>query len=94
MLSRSRWRMSGWYRASFTGELEGELLGTVSTFRDITHQVQLDRLKSEFVATVSHELRTPMTSIKGYVDILLMGQQVNYVTAKRVFGDCSNNTNG
>jgi PAS domain S-box-containing protein len=48
-------------------------LGTVSTFRDITHQVQLDRLKSEFVATVSHELRTPMTSIKGYVDVLLMG---------------------
>jgi PAS domain S-box-containing protein len=48
-------------------------LGTVSIFRDITHQVQVDRLKSEFVANVSHELRTPMTSIKGYVDILLMG---------------------
>jgi len=48
-------------------------LGTVSTFRDVSQQVQLDRLKSEFVATVSHELRTPMTSIKGYVDILLMG---------------------
>lgn len=48
-------------------------LGTVSIFQDVTHQVELDRLKSEFVATVSHELRTPMTSIKGYVDILLMG---------------------
>ena len=48
-------------------------LGTVSVFRDITHQVEVDRLKSEFVATVSHELRTPMTAIKGYVDILLMG---------------------
>ncbi len=47
-----------------------EFLGTVSIFRDITHEVEVDRLKSEFVATVSHELRTPMTSIRGYVDIL------------------------
>jgi signal transduction histidine kinase len=52
---------------------KNEFLGTVSIFRDITHEVEVDRLKSEFVATVSHELRTPMTSIKGYVDILLMG---------------------
>ncbi len=50
-----------------------DFLGTVSIFRDITHEVQVDRLKSEFVANVSHELRTPMTSIKGYVEIMLMG---------------------
>ena len=50
-----------------------DFLGTVSIFRDITHEVEVDRLKSEFVATVSHELRTPMTAIKGYVDILTMG---------------------
>lgn len=50
-----------------------EFMGTVSIFRDITREVEVDRLKSEFVATVSHELRTPMTSIRGYVDILLMG---------------------
>jgi PAS domain S-box-containing protein len=54
----------------FLGE---DFLGTVSIFHDITHQVEVDRLKSEFVATVSHELRTPMTSIKGYVEVLLMG---------------------
>ena len=53
--------------------LRKDFLGTVSIFQDITHLVELDRLKSEFVATVSHELRTPMTSIKGYVEILLMG---------------------
>ncbi len=53
--------------------LRNDFLGTVSIFRDITHEVEVDRLKSEFVATVSHELRTPMTSIKGYVDVLLMG---------------------
>lgn len=50
-----------------------QFLGTVTIFRDITHEVQVDRLKSEFVANVSHELRTPMTSIKGYVEIMLMG---------------------
>jgi len=53
--------------------LRNDFLGTVSIFQDITHQVEVERLKSEFVATVSHELRTPMTSIKGYVEILLMG---------------------
>jgi len=53
--------------------LQDDFLGTVSIFRDITHEVEVDRLKSEFVATVSHELRTPMTAIKGYVDILMMG---------------------
>jgi signal transduction histidine kinase len=53
--------------------LRNDFLGTVSIFEDVTHRVEVDRLKSEFVATVSHELRTPMTSIKGYVDILLMG---------------------
>ncbi|MDQ2693620.1 MAG: GAF domain-containing protein, partial [Chloroflexota bacterium] len=47
--------------------LQSDFLGTVSIFRDITHEVEVDRLKSEFVATVSHELRTPMTSVRGYV---------------------------
>jgi PAS domain S-box-containing protein len=50
-----------------------EYLGAVSLIRDITRDVEVDRLKSEFVTNVSHELRTPMTSIKGYADILLMG---------------------
>jgi PAS domain S-box-containing protein len=66
--------------------LQDDFLGTVSIFRDITHQVEVDRLKSEFVATVSHELRTPMTSIKGFVEILLLGaagsmneKQVHYL---------------
>jgi GAF domain-containing protein/signal transduction histidine kinase len=64
-----------------------EFFGTVSIFRDITREVEVDRMKSDFVANVSHELRTPMTSIKGYVEIMLMGiagpvneQQKNFLT--------------
>ena len=53
--------------------LGDDFLGTVSIFRDITRDVEVDRLKSEFVATVSHELRTPMTSIKGFIELMLMG---------------------
>jgi PAS domain S-box-containing protein len=48
-------------------------LGTVSVFRDITKEVEVDRTKSQFVSNVSHELRTPMTSIKGFAELLLMG---------------------
>jgi len=32
----------------------------------------LDRLKSAFISTVSHELRTPITSIKAFVELLLI----------------------
>jgi len=53
--------------------MENEFLGTVSAFRDVTAEVEAERAKTEFVSTVSHELRTPITSIKGYVDLLLMG---------------------
>jgi len=53
--------------------LETEFLGTVSVFRDITREVEVARMKSDFVSTVSHELRTPMTSIKGFVDLILLG---------------------
>jgi PAS domain S-box-containing protein len=50
-----------------------QFFGTVSIFRDRTKEVEVDRMKSDFVSTVSHELRTPLTSIKGYTDLILMG---------------------
>ena len=53
--------------------MRDEFLGTVSVFRDVTAEVEAKRAKTEFVSTVSHELRTPMTSVKGYVELLLMG---------------------
>jgi len=48
-----------------------QLLGAVTLLEDITHLREIDRLKSEFIATASHELRTPLTSVQMGVHLLL-----------------------
>lgn len=50
---------------------DGEAVGRIFAFRDVTPERLAERMKDEFVAMVSHELRTPLTSIRGYVDLLL-----------------------
>ncbi len=49
------------------------LLGAVTILEDITHLREIDRIKSEFIATASHELRTPLTSVQMGVHLLLEG---------------------
>ena len=51
----------------------GEQVGGVVIFRDVTERRAVERLKSEFVSTVSHELRTPLTSIRGALGLLGSG---------------------
>jgi PAS domain S-box-containing protein len=40
-------------------------------FRDVTHETEVDRMKSEFLSTAAHELRTPMVSVFGFTELLL-----------------------
>ena len=52
---------------------QGELVGAVVTFRDITERLAVDRMKDEFISVVSHELRTPLTSMRGSLGLLASG---------------------
>lgn len=51
-------------------------LGRLYVWHDVTHDREVDRMKSEFVSLVSHELRTPLTSIQGYIELLLTDDTV------------------
>jgi two-component system phosphate regulon sensor histidine kinase PhoR len=61
----------------------GEALGTVTVFHDITRVRQLERVRRDFVANVSHELRTPLTAIRGYAETLADGALSDPVAGAR-----------
>ncbi|MEN9385238.1 MAG: hypothetical protein RL323_2381, partial [Pseudomonadota bacterium] len=52
----------------------GNQAETVLYFRDITHETEVDRMKSEFLNSAAHELRTPLASVYGFSELLLRRQ--------------------
>ena len=52
---------------------EGHLIAVIAQGRDITAQLEAERMKKEFTSTLSHELRTPLTSIIGSLQLINAG---------------------
>ncbi|WP_433066739.1 GAF domain-containing sensor histidine kinase [Dactylosporangium sp. CS-033363] len=55
--------------------------------RDVTTAAdrlrELERMKDSFLASVGHELRTPLSSIRGYLELLLDGDDMSPDTARQ-----------
>ena len=49
---------------------DGDAVSQILFFRDVTHETEVDRMKSEFLSHAAHELRTPMASIAGFAELL------------------------
>lgn len=65
----------------------GEYVGYIIVLIDVTKEVEMDRLRSQFVSNVSHELRTPVTVLRSYSDTLYnLGNEFDYETQKEFIG--------
>jgi signal transduction histidine kinase len=53
--------------------LDGQVIGTVTVFQDVTLFKQLDEMKTNFVQMVTHELRSPLASIMQLLTVVLDG---------------------
>lgn len=52
-------------------DAQGGVVGGVGVVRDVSHEREVDVMKSSLISTVSHELRTPLTMIEGFSELLL-----------------------
>jgi signal transduction histidine kinase/tetratricopeptide (TPR) repeat protein len=50
------------------------VFGLVLTIRSVSHELELARMKSDFVSTVSHEFKSPLTSIRQLAEMLQSGR--------------------
>jgi PAS domain S-box-containing protein len=70
-----------------------EFAGIVMSVRDVTHEDEIARMKTEFIATVSHELKTPLTSMKGSLQLILGRDSGLKETERELLEVCFRNTN-
>lgn len=69
---------------------QGEVIGCVLIFRDMSREREIDKAKSEFISLASHQLKTPSTAIKLLTERLLSGNMgILTEKQKEYFNDIS-----
>ena len=76
------WRR--WCRSTCRAALARDAPALLITFRDLSEQDRLARMRADFVANASHELRTPLAYLKGSVETL-QGRAKDDAAAREAF---------
>lgn len=50
-----------------------QILGAVVVFNDITHDIELEKVREEFTGMIVHELRSPLDGIKKIIELAVSG---------------------
>jgi len=66
--------------------------GVVLIVRTVAHEMEVLRIKSDFVSSVSHEFKTPLTSIKALTERLLEGKVEDQGKMNQYFSVISQDT--
>ena len=62
-------------------------VGYIIVLIDVTKDVEMDQLRSNFISNVSHELRTPVTVLRSYIDTLYSyGNDFDFNTQREFIG--------
>ena len=62
-------------------------VGYIIILIDVTKEVEMDQLRSNFISNVSHELRTPVTVLRSYIDTLYnFGNDFDFNTQREFIG--------
>ena len=65
----------------------GDYVGYIIVLIDVTKEVEMEQLRSQFISNVSHELRTPVTVLRSYIDTLYnYGNDFDFNTQKEFIG--------
>jgi len=81
-------------RTSIIHDKAGEESGIVTIIHDVTHEREVDRMKTDFLSTAAHEIRTPLTSVQGFSEIMMMRNDLSPEERNKYLGYINKQSKG
>ncbi len=64
---------------------DGNVIGCVVVFRDMTKEREIDKMKTEFVSIASHQLKTPVAGVQWFLELLAQNDGKNLTKEQKEY---------